>query len=138
LILPDVNVLIYAFRSDSEDHAQYKEWLESVVNGSAAYGISPQVLASVVSITTHSRIYAHPSSRKDVFEFCRTLLQQPSATATVPGDRHWAIFEDLRARARATGNLAQDAWFAALAIESGSECITTDRDLEPGGASSPL
>ena len=31
--LPDVNVLIYAFRTDSEDHAQYKEWLECVVNG---------------------------------------------------------------------------------------------------------
>jgi predicted nucleic acid-binding protein len=31
-------------------------------------------------------------------------------------------------RARASGNLVQDAWFAALAIESGCEWITTDRD----------
>jgi hypothetical protein len=30
--------------------------------------------------------------------------------------------------ARAAGNLVQDAWFAALAIESGCEWITTDRD----------
>ena len=128
MILPDVNVLIYAFRADSEDHAQYKEWLESVVNGSAAYGISPQVLASVVRITTHHRIYANPSSRGDVFNFCRTLLQQPNATVTEPGGRHWPIFEEMCTKAKATGNLAQDAWFAALAIESGCEWITTDRD----------
>jgi toxin-antitoxin system PIN domain toxin len=128
LILPDVNVLIYAFRTDSEDHQQYKQWLESVVNGSAAYGIAPQVLASVVRITTHPRIYAHPSSRGDVFEFCRTLLEQPNATVTTPRDRHWMIFEELCDRAKATGNLAQDAWFAALAIESGCEWISTDRD----------
>jgi uncharacterized protein len=128
LILPDVNVLIYAFRTDSEDHGQYKEWLESVVNGPAAYGIAPQVLSSVVRITTHPRIYAHPSSRADVFDFCRALLEQPNATVTAPGNRHWAIFEDLCEKARATGNLAQDGWFAALAIESGCEWITTDRD----------
>jgi uncharacterized protein len=128
LILPDVNVLIYALRSDSEDHQQYKEWLESVVNGPAAYGIAPQVLASVVRITTHPRIYRRPSSRTDVFDFCRLLLEQPNATVTAPGARHWSIFEDLCAKAKASGNLAQDAWFAALAIESGCEWITTDRD----------
>lgn len=128
MILPDVNVLIYAFRIDSEDHEQYKGWLQSMVNGSAAYGIAPQVLASVVRITTHPRIYARPSSRADVFSFCRTLLEQPNATVTVPGGRHWAIFEELCDRAKATGNLAQDAWFAALAIESGCEWVSTDRD----------
>jgi toxin-antitoxin system PIN domain toxin len=128
LILPDVNVLIYAFRTDSADHQQYKEWLESVVNGPAAYGIAPQVLASVVRLTTHTRIYRRPSSRADAFDFCRLLLEQPNATVTAPGARHWSIFEDLCTKAKATGNLAQDAWFAALAIESGCEWITTDRD----------
>ena len=39
MILPDVNVLIYAFRTDSEDHERYKDWLESVVNGPTVYGI---------------------------------------------------------------------------------------------------
>lgn len=39
MILPDVNVLIYAFRTDSEDHAKYKVWLESVINGSSACGV---------------------------------------------------------------------------------------------------
>ena len=128
MILPDVNVLIYAFRTDSKDHEQYKRWLESAINGPAAYAIAPQVLASVVRICTHPRIFVRPSSRADVFDFCRALLEQPNATVTVPGSRHWSVFEGLCTKAKASGNLAQDAWFAALAIESGCEWITTDRD----------
>ncbi len=128
MILPDVNVLIYAFRTDSEDHQKYRAWLESVINGSAAYGIAPQVLASVVRICTHPRIFARPSSQSDTFAFCNVLLEQPNATVTEPGERHWPIFENLCRTSKATGNLVQDAWFAALAIESGCEWITTDRD----------
>ena len=88
----------------------------------------PQVLASVVRVSTHPRIYARPSSRSDVFRFCRVLLEQPSATVIQPSDRHWSIFEEICDKAKATGNLAQDAWFAALSVESGCEWITTDRD----------
>jgi len=128
VILADVNVLLYAFRADAEDHARYKEWLESVVNGPSAYGICPQSLASLVRICTHPRIFSRSSKIEDAFEFSRALLSQPNATVIAPGERHWSIFESLCQTSRATGNLAQDAWFAALAIESGCEWITTDRD----------
>ena len=43
MILADVNVLIYAFRTDSLDHRRYKQWLDAVVNGPAPYAVSPQV-----------------------------------------------------------------------------------------------
>jgi toxin-antitoxin system PIN domain toxin len=128
LILPDVNVLIYAFRSDAENHSEHKSWLESVINGPAAYGVSPQVLSGVVRVCTHPRIFARPSSQSQAFAFCRALLEQPNATVIMPGARHWSIFEALCDTAKAAGNLVQDAWFAALAIEAGCEWITTDRD----------
>lgn len=128
MILCDVNVLIYAFRSDADNHPQYKSWLESVINGPSAYGIAPQVLASVVRICTHPRIFRIPSSLTAVFQFCSALLQQPNATVIVPGDRHWEIFETICQKSQSKGNIAQDAWFAALAIEFGCEWITTDRD----------
>ena len=128
MILPDVNVLIYAFRSDAEHHGQYKSWLEEVINGDAAYGVSPQVLAGVMRICTHRRVFARPSSLTDATAFCRTLLEQPNATVVVPGERHWSLFESLCERSKANGNLIQDAWFAALAIESGCEWVTTDGD----------
>jgi toxin-antitoxin system PIN domain toxin len=128
LILPDVSVLIYAYRPDSHLHIRYKAWLEDVINGPSAYGIAPQVLASVVRICTHPRIFTVPDRFDDVLRFVRALLEQPNATIIAPAARHWAIFESLCAAANATGNLVQDAWLAALAIESGCEWITTDRD----------
>jgi toxin-antitoxin system PIN domain toxin len=128
LILPDVNVLIYAFRADSADHSRYHAWLDGIVNGPAAYGVSPQVLGSVVRICTHARIFSRPSTPDEVFEFCGQLLAQPNATIIVPGERHWPLFEGLCRQSKATGNLVQDAWNAALAIETGCEWVTTDRD----------
>lgn len=128
MILPDVNVLVYAFRSDSADHDAYRTWLEEVVNGDSAYGMSPQVLCSVVRITTHPRIYARPSRREDALGFARVLLEQPNCSVVHPGPRHWRLFEELCAGAAASGNLVQDAWFAALALEWGCEWVTTDRD----------
>jgi toxin-antitoxin system PIN domain toxin len=128
LILPDVNVLIYAFRADSAEHNRYRGWLEEIVNGPAAYGVSLQVLGSVARICTHTRIYARPSTLAEVFEFCSQLMAQPNATLVAPGDRHWPVFESLCRQSKATGNLVQDAWNAALAIEWGCEWITTDHD----------
>ena len=128
MILPDVNVLIYAFRADSEQHDAYRAWLEEVVNGPSAYGIAPQVLANVARICTHPRIFKQPSALDDTLLFCDTLSAQPNASLVTPGERHWSIFQSLCLQSRASGNLVQDAWFAALAIESGCEWITIDRD----------
>jgi toxin-antitoxin system PIN domain toxin len=129
VILPDVNVLLYAFRSDSDDHTAHRAWLEGVVNGEGAYGMSPQVLASVLRIATHPRIYMRPSRFPDALAFVSVLLSQPHCQIIQPGPRHWEIFTRLCASANAYGNLVQDAWLAALAIESGCEWITNDRDF---------
>ena len=128
MILPDVNVLLYAFRRDSVRHAEYRRWLEDMVNADSAYGISPQTLASVIRISTHPRIYLRPSRLGEAVAFCGALLEPANCTVVQPGPRHWPIFLDLCASAHASGNLVQDAWFAALAVESGCEWITTDRD----------
>ncbi len=128
MILVDVNVLLYAFRRDADRHAEYRAWLDGVVNGDAPYGVSTQVLASLVRISTHPRIYREPSTRAEALEFCAALLEPETCTLVQPAERHWAIFVELVDRAKASGNLIQDAWFAALAIESGVEWISTDRE----------
>lgn len=128
MILPDVNILVHAFRSDTAEHESCRNWLDGVVNGDASYGMAPQVLAGVIRIATHPKVFAMPSRLDEVLRFCEVLLEQPHCVVIQPGERHWGIFNQLCAEADARGNLAPDAWFAALAIESGSEWITLDRD----------
>jgi toxin-antitoxin system PIN domain toxin len=128
MILPDVNILLYAFRIDSRRHSDYHGWLEDTLNGDAPFGISSQTLASLIRISTHPRIYVNPSSLEEALSFCAAIVDSPGCTIVHPGDRHWSIFSGLCRDARVKGNLVQDAWFAALAIESGCEWITTDGD----------
>jgi toxin-antitoxin system PIN domain toxin len=128
MILPDVNVLIYAFRADDPHHAVCKAWLESVVHGDARFAISPLALSAVVRITTNPRTFSQPSSLPDAFGYCEDLLTQPHCEIVQPGDRHWGIFRDLCAKSGTRGPRVTDAWFAALAIEHGCTWITYDRD----------
>jgi toxin-antitoxin system PIN domain toxin len=128
MILPDVNVLIYAFRRDSARHKEYRAWLQAVVDGPNAYGVSSQVLASVLRICTHPKIYRRPSTVGETLAFCDALLEPAHSTLIQPGERHWSIFADLCESSKASGNLVQDAWFAALAIEHGCEWVSTDGD----------
>lgn len=128
MILADVNVLLYAFRGDAPRHAQYRTWLKEVVSGGALFGMSPQALAAVIRIVTNPRVFADPNPLAEVAEFASALLREPNCQVIQPGPRHWDIFAELCRKANVRGNLVQDAWFAALAIESGCEWITADRD----------
>jgi uncharacterized protein len=128
VILPDVNILVNAFRSDSTDHDLCTEWLNQLVNGESRYGMSPQVLSGVIRVTTHPRIFARPSAIAEAIDFCEAVMSPPNCVLIYPGDQHWSIFSRLCKEADARGNLVPDAWFAALALESGCEWITLDRD----------
>jgi toxin-antitoxin system PIN domain toxin len=128
LILPDVNVLIHAFRRDAGQHASCKPWLDALVDGDARFGMSPLVLSAVVRITTNARVFREPSHVREAFTFCRSLLSQPHCERVTPGERHWNIFERLAREAAIRGPRITDAWFAALAIEHGCTWITYDRD----------
>src|SRR5215204_3251041 len=128
MVLPDVNILIYAFRADVPEHSFCRPWLERILAGDARFGISPLVLAAVARITTNPRTYRTPSTPAEAFTFCDYLLQQPHCQIVEPGERHWEIFRRLCIEADMHGPRVTDAWFAALAIEWGCEWITLDRD----------
>jgi hypothetical protein len=128
MILPDVNVLIYAFRKDAPQHAICRAWLNRVVLGDARFGLSPLTLAAVVRIATNHRSYPVPSSLDDAIGFCEDLLDQPHCQRVEPGERHWDIFKKLCAETDTRGPRVTDAWYAALAIEWGCEWITFDSD----------
>jgi len=128
VILPDVNVLVHAFRADSSDHTLCRRWLIEVLNGESRYGMAPQVLGGMIRVTTHPRVFAQPSTIAEVVQFCESLIAQPHCVLIQPGELHWQIFTRLCRTADARGNLVSDAWYAALAIESACEWVTLDRD----------
>ncbi len=129
MILPDVNVLVYAHRRDAENHKQYRAWLEESVNAEESFGLADLVLSGFVRVVTHPRVFKAPSRLADALAFCEQLRTAENCVAVNPGPRHWEIFGRLCRAADARGNLVPDAYLAALAIEAGCEWITTDRDF---------
>lgn len=128
MTLADVNILVHAFRSDSNDHRLCRHWLEEIVKGNSYFGVSPQVLSGVIRVTTHTKVFSRPSGVAEALDFCEALTTHPLCVLIQPGPRHWTVFTDLCKKADARGNLVADAWYAALAIQSGCEWITLDRD----------
>lgn len=128
MILVDVNVLVYAHRTESPEHAAYRAWLEESVNADTAYGLADLVLSGFIRVVTHPRIFNRPTPIDEAVRVAALLRARPNCRRVAPGPRHWDIFTRLCEGAGARGNLVADAYLAALAIESGSEWITADRD----------
>ena|SRR5208282_817436 len=129
MILPDVNVLVYAYRKDSPRHAEYRAWLENLLDGGQTFGISDLVLSGFLRVVTHPRIFNPPTPLPEAWRFVDALRQVPQCISTSPGPRHWEIFKELAQGVDAKGNVIADAFHAALAVENGAEWITTDRDF---------
>jgi uncharacterized protein len=120
-------VLVYAHRGGTPEHERIATWLETVLNGDAPLGLSSVVLSGVLRVATHPRVFARPTPIEAALEFVESLRGSRNSVEVAPGARHWEIFSDLCRKSTATGNRVPDAYLAALAIESGSEWITTDR-----------
>jgi uncharacterized protein len=121
-----VNVLVYAHRGGTPEHDRIGSWLEQVVNDSAPFGLSSLVLSGMLRVVTHPRVFAMPTPIDTALQFVEALRARPNCVEVKPGPRHWGIFAGLCTATGATGNRVPDAYLAALAIESGSEWITTD------------
>ena len=128
MILIDVNVLVYAHRPDAVDHAKYRRWLEEALDSGSMCGLSDVALAGVVRIVTHPRIFPDVTPLEIALGYVNHLREQPGCVLVSPGERHWEIFTRLCKAVGAKGNLISDAYFAVLAMESGAEWITADRD----------
>ncbi len=129
MLLCDVNVLVYAHRKDTATHGACRDWLESLINSDEAYGVSELVLSGFVRIVTHPKVFARPSPLAVALAFAAQLRDQPNAVPVGPGPRHWEIFRSLCLAHAVRGNLVPDAYLAAMAIESGCDWVTTDRDF---------
>lgn len=126
---PDVNVLVDAFREDSPHHEPVVHWLRRLVASSESFALFEMVLAGFVRVVTHPKIFDPPAPLDAALDFADALLEQPNCVVMRPGARHWKIFEHLCDAGDARGNLAADAYMAAMAIEAGCTLVTSDRDF---------
>lgn len=128
-MLLDVNIVLAAHRADHPRHALVRPWFDDMLRGDEPFTVTDATWASFVRIATNRRIFSVPTPLADSFAFVRSVRAQRQHVAVAPGERHLEIFEELCRSADATGDLAADAYVAAIATEQDCELVTLDRDF---------
>lgn len=127
MILPDVNVVVYAYKREEDHHARYADWLNNVAAGTETLALVDVVLTGFLRIVTNRRIYADPAPLDDALSFV-TALRGAGRSRTVHATA--AAWDRLAAFAGTDrllrGNLVPDAWLAAIAVTNGARIATAD------------
>jgi toxin-antitoxin system PIN domain toxin len=129
VIVPDVNVLLYAFRDDLPAHEDHRKWLLDRLAGEEPVALPDAVLAGFMRVVTHPRIFSPPTPPLEAAAFVDALLAAPGAVTPTLSAAHLETFLCLCTRANARGSLVADAYLAAVAIELDAVLVTTDRDF---------
>lgn len=129
MILPDVNVLLYALDAASPRHDRARPWLEDVLSGTETVAFAWSVLLGVVRLSTRAAIFERPLSTDAALDVVEGWLERPNATVVHPGNRHGAVLRELLSPFGSAGNLVTDAHLAALAIEHGATLCSSDADF---------
>lgn len=129
MILCDVGVLLSTMVEKAEHHRPCKAWVEELRRSGNRFAVSELILAAVVRIGSHPKVFRPTPSVRECFAFVEAFRSHPKAVRVEPGEGHWRIFHDLVRAAKVSGADTTDAYFAALAIEHGCQWWTLDRDF---------
>lgn len=129
MIVPDLNLLVYAHSDGTPLHRPARRWWEDLVNGSERVGMPWLVATGFVRLLTHPSVLQHPASTDQAVGYVTRWFDSPNVVPLNPGTRHLGIFRNALAQAGVGGNLVTDAHIAALAIEHQAEVHSNDTDF---------
>jgi hypothetical protein len=129
MILPDVNVLLYAIDSSSPQHDRCRDWLNGALNAEESIGWAWNVLLGFVRISTNPKAVTNPLTVAEALDYVEQWLGQPPSQVVDPSGQHVAVLHGLLAGAGTGGNSVSDAHLAALAIEHHGTVCSCDTDF---------
>lgn len=129
MIVPDVNLLLYAVDESSSRHRAAKAWLEDLLSGQEPVGLTWGVVLAFLRIATRASVFESPLTPGQAFDLVGGWLDSPPVAVLHPGERHHLLMRDLLAPLGTAGNLVPDAHLAAIAIEHGATLASSDRDF---------
>ncbi len=129
MIIPDVNILLHAYRKESPQHSEARHWWEQTLERQRPIGLAWVTILGFIRITTHRGISVHPLFPADAMRRIQALLENPHVQIIAPGEQHAEILFELLEKVGVAGNLTTDAHLAALALEYQAEIASTDTDF---------
>lgn len=129
MIVPDANLLIYAYNSGSPHHAKAREWFEGILSNVEVVGLPWQAVSAFLRVMTNPRLPTERFTLDQATTIVDSWLTHPNVQVLTSSDRYWPLFRRMLVEGQAPGPLVSDAEIAALTMEHGGVLHTTDRDF---------
>lgn len=130
MILPDLNLLVYAYNSDAPDHEKARSWWESTLSETRSVALPWVVSLGFLRLMTGRIAVREPLSTSKAVGHIRSWLERPQVRILQPGPEHLDLVDELATKAGGAGTLTTDIHLAALAIEHRAEVHSNDRDFD--------
>jgi len=129
VILPDVNLLLYAHNEAAPGHARAREWLEDIMTRRQPTALAWAVALGFVRLLTHRAVLAEPLEPAAALDRIDAIVRHEHVQILEPGPRHLVILRDLFTATGVAASLTTDTHLAALAIEYQCELHSNDADF---------
>jgi toxin-antitoxin system PIN domain toxin len=129
VIVPDVNLLLYAHVTAFPEHARARRWWEGLMNGAQDVAVAAPALFGFVRLASNPRVLDRPMTVEDALARVEEWMERPHVHFVSPGPRHLEIAFRLLRHVGVAANLTTDAQLAALAIERQGEVHSNDADF---------
>ncbi len=117
MILPDVNLLVYAYNTDAPWHPQARRWWETCLDGSQPVAIAWVVALGFLRLMTSRAVMQRPMAMEVAIQHLGRWLERPSVLILQPGPRHFSILSSFCEAG------------VALAIENQADVHSNDSDF---------
>lgn len=128
-MLPDVNVLVAAFRKDHSQHRVAADWLDktltTAVDGQVML-LPLGVISSFLRLVTQQKIFSTPTPIERAVDFIDWLLEDPRVKLTSAG-AEWTDMRNLVLKKRLSANQIPDAQLAAMSVNLSEPFVTFDK-----------
>lgn len=125
MILPDLNLLIYAYNLGAPDHVRSREWWEDIMTRQEPVGLPLTVAVGFIRLMTNPKVIQPPMALPEAITEVKRWLAAPNVTLLQATAQHWDEIEKIGW----TGASVSDAHLAALAKEHDCELHSNDTDF---------
>ncbi len=129
MIIPDVNMVLYATMTPYPQHERAREWWAGILSGSESVGIPGVTLFGFLRLATSRRIYTNPMGVEAAAAVVESWMAAPNVRFLLQGPRHLEIALGLMRAVGTAGNLTTDVQLAAHALENQASLASNDTDF---------
>lgn len=128
-MLPDINVLVAAHRTDHPQHKVAADWLKRTLKegkDGQVLVLPMQVISGFLRLVTNTKIFLNPSAGHQAVDFVDWLLE--NARVRLLGQTsEWASFRTIILDKQLSANQVPDAHLAALSLSLSEPFVTFDK-----------